>query len=108
LDPQSFQMTGNFEVCDHQGAVNQLNELEFRDGRIWANIYGADRIIAFNPHTGEVTHELNLQNLFDRKQYGAYTDVLNGIAFLPESGHMLVTGKLWPSLFELKWSEEAQ
>lgn len=108
LDPQSFQMTGNFEVCDHQGAVNQLNELEFRDGRIWANIYGADRIIAFNPLTGEVTHELNLQNLFDRKQYGAYTDVLNGIAFLPESGHMLVTGKLWPSLFELKWSEEAQ
>lgn len=103
LDPVSFQLMGSIEVCDDQGAVSQLNELEYYKGLIWANIYGADEIIAFSPGNGEVVYRMDLSALYDWRAQRGKADVLNGIAVRPETDHLLVTGKLWPQLFELEW-----
>lgn len=103
LDPVSFQLMGTLEVCDNRGAVSQLNELEFHNGLIWANIYGDDRIIAFNPNSGEVVYQLDLSDLYNWRAQRGKADVLNGIAVHPKTEHLLVTGKLWPNLYELEW-----
>jgi glutamine cyclotransferase len=100
LDPNTFAETRRIMVRDGEGPVDQLNELEFIDGRIFANIWMSDSIAIIAPDTGRITGWLDLSALYPRP--AGSQAVLNGIAYLPQSKHLLVTGKLWPKLYEIE------
>lgn len=102
LDPQYFSETGRIEVFDHNGKINNLNELEFRDGLIYANVYGTDRIVLIERETGRVTSVIDLTGLLDRRYHHPRLDVLNGIAYDHTNDRLFVTGKNWPRLFEIE------
>ena len=104
-DPNTLQDIGNITVRDHEGPVNRLNELEFIDGEIWANIWLTDLIARISPETGDVLGYIDLTGLLDTSNLAQPADVLNGIA-VDDSGRVFVTGKLWPSLFEIEVVEE--
>ena len=101
LDPESFSGVGTLEVTDNGLPVRELNELEYIRGEIWANVWQTDRIARISPKTGRVNSWINLAALRDQLG-GAQVDVLNGIAFDEKSGRIVVTGKLWPRLFEIE------
>jgi len=98
LDPGSLRVVRNICVNDPDTVVG-LNELEYIDGRVWANIWQEERIVIINPQSGRVTRQLDLSSL--RKHLNASADILNGIAIDPITGRPLVTGKLWDKLFVL-------
>ncbi len=85
--------------------VRWLNELEYIDGRIWANIYTSDEIVIINPRTGMVEGVIDCSGLLPRKLHSDTTDVLNGIAFNPADGKIYLTGKNWPRLYEVRLVE---
>ena len=93
------------EVYDHRGVVSRLNELEYIDGLVWANVWMTDRIVAIDPETGAVVGEMNLENLLparDKVRLDDTDDVLNGIAYNPEKKTFYLTGKKWPKMFEVE------
>lgn len=101
LDPQTFAVRRQVPVTDRGVPVRDLNELEFIDGQIYANVWLTDRIAMIAPDSGRVTGWINLAGLLAR---GAVSDeaVLNGIAYDAQRKRLFVTGKLWPSLFEIR------
>lgn len=102
LDPDSFRVTKTIAVFDGKMAVRQLNELEYVNGEIYANIWHDQRIAMIDPQNGRVTGWIDLTGLL---QPGAVQDeeaVLNGIAYDQTGDRLFVTGKLWPHLFEIK------
>ncbi len=101
LDPQTFKVTRQVQVTDGGVPVRDLNELEFIDGQVYANVWLTDRIAMIAPDTGRVTGWINLAGLMAR---GAVSGdaVLNGIAYDAPRKRLFVTGKLWPSLFEVR------
>jgi len=101
-DPVTLQEIGRIAVRDDQGPVNRLNELEYVDGEIWANIWLTDRIARISPQTGEVLGYIDLTGLLDTSKLTQPADVLNGIAYDPATGRIFVTGKLWPTLYEIR------
>lgn len=106
LDPQTLAERRRLTVHEGGQPVRLLNELEVARARIWANVWGSERIVVIDPASGEVAATLDLSAL--RKsmvEAGARLlpeHVLNGIAFDAYSGHFLITGKCWPRLFELE------
>lgn len=101
----SFNILRETEVYDHNGPVERLNELEYIDGLVWANVWMQDRIVLIDPESGEVKGELDLSRLLpaaDRRELDDNDDVLNGIAWNPKTGTVYVTGKRWPKMFEIK------
>lgn len=130
LDPNTFTETGRIDVRDRGRPVRGLNELEFipdmthvaqppspvnseesppraeapqvnaTTGLIFANVWPTDHIVIIDPKTGRVTGRLDLASLHPHSDDSE--DVLNGIAYLPESRHLLVTGKLWPRMYEIE------
>ena len=101
-DPRYFSETGRFEVYDHNGKVDQLNELEFIDGHIYANVFMTDNIVIIDPATGRITGVIDLSGILDQRYHHADLDVLNGIAWDNEGERLFVTGKNWPRLFEIE------
>lgn len=101
-DPQTLAEIGRLEVRDNLGPVNRLNELEYINGEIWANIWLEDRIARISPETGEVLGWIDLSGLLDGTTLTQPADVLNGIALDEGTGRIFVTGKLWPALFEIE------
>jgi glutamine cyclotransferase len=101
LDPKTLQQTGTLNITDHGRPVVELNELEYIQGDIWANIWQTDRIARISPFTGNVGSWIDLKGLLTPSEK-ASADVLNGIAFDPATNRIFVTGKLWPKLFEIK------
>lgn len=101
-DPASLATLGTVEVHDETGPVVRLNELEYIEGEIFANIWQTDTIVRINPTTGKVVGWIDLSGLLSPADRTSATDVLNGIAYLPESKRLFVTGKLWPKLFEIR------
>ncbi len=101
LNPDSFNEVGRLEVYDNKGAVSRLNELEYVNGEIMANVWGTDRIAKIDPGTGRVTAWIELNGLL-RADERKNRDVLNGIAYDPGTNRLFVTGKLWPRIFEIK------
>lgn len=85
--------------------VRWLNELEYIDGRIWANVYTSDEIVIINPRTGKVEGVIDCTGLLPRNLRTDSTDVLNGIAFNPQDGKIYLTGKNWPRLYEVRLVE---
>lgn len=82
-------------------AVRYLNELEWIDGRIWANVYTTDTIVIINPDTGIVEATVDCDGLLPERLRTSDTDVLNGIA-VDSEGRIFLTGKNWPELYEVK------
>ena len=105
LDAERFEPVGELEVHDGAIPVEQINELEFARGLIFANIWLTDRVAVISPKSGQVVAWLDLSALrqrFDRPlDWNESENVLNGIAFDHRSGHYFVTGKCWPVMFEL-------
>jgi glutaminyl-peptide cyclotransferase len=101
LDPATFAMRRRLRVTADGVPVANLNELEFVNGEIFANIWGSDRVARISPLTGEVTGWIDLTGLLTSAE-SRQVDVLNGIAYDAQSDRLFVTGKLWPKLFEIK------
>jgi glutaminyl-peptide cyclotransferase len=102
LDPDSFRVTKTIAVLDGKSPVRELNELEFVNGEIYANIWHEDRIAAINPQTGHVNAWIDLTGLLQPGDVQDPEAVLNGIAYDQSGNRLFVTGKLWPRLFEIK------
>ena len=83
-------------------AVRNLNELEYIDGKVWANVYMTDLIVIINPADGTVEASIDCTGLLPRKLRESRTDVLNGIAQDPATGKIYLTGKYWPRLYEVR------
>ena len=102
-DPADFSILKTIAVKDSNNiSVSQLNELEFAEGKIYANIWQTDYIIAIDPVTGLVSNKFNLADLLTAEEYYE-SNVLNGIAY--KNGSFYVTGKNWPKVFEIKFSD---
>lgn len=102
LDPNTFAETGRVQVRDQGRPVELINELEFIDGAVYANIWRTERIAIIAPQTGRITGWIDLAGLFPPPTEDEDDRVLNGIAWLPQTKHLLVTGKLWPRMYEIE------
>jgi glutamine cyclotransferase len=102
LDPQTFEEISQLEVFDNNGPVTRLNELEYIQGEIYANIWQTDRIARISPETGRVVGWVDLEGLLTAEDRSEPVDVLNGIAYDADTDRLFVTGKLWPKLFEIE------
>lgn len=105
LNKDTYQKEGTLGVYDINGAVDNLNELEMVDGKIYANIYQTDNIAIINPQSGAVEGIIDLSELYPEVKRNAGADVLNGIAWDPTGRRLFVTGKKWDKLFEIKVKE---
>jgi len=101
LNSSDFQRTGQVEVYDDNGPVYKLNELEYIQGMIYANIWLEERIAIIDPQSGYVEAWINLAGIQNMENTGP-NDVLNGIAYDNENNRIFVTGKRWPQLFEIE------
>lgn len=110
LDPATFELRRTVRVTDDGRPVEMVNELELIDGELWANVFGAECLARVDPASGAVLGWVDLTGLLDRRRAAADAaakgrdppDVLNGIAWDAEKRRLFVTGKLWPSLFEIE------
>ena len=102
LDADILNVTGYVQVYDSNVTIANLNELEYIRGQVYANVWSTDSIAIIDPNSGRVTGWIDLSGLLTSKTDGLPVDVLNGIAYDTEAGRLFVTGKLWPSLFEIE------
>lgn len=100
-DPDSYDIEHYVAVRDGELPIAGLNELEFIDGSIFANVWPTDSIAVIDPSDGRVTAWIDLEGLLDSHLPTAEADVLNGIAYDAAHDRLFVTGKLWPLLFEI-------
>ncbi len=101
LSPE-FKQERYVDVKMDGRAVRNLNELEYIDGKVWANIYMTDLIVIINPADGTVEASIDCSGLLPKKLREPRTDVLNGIAQDPATGKIYLTGKYWPRLYEVR------
>jgi glutaminyl-peptide cyclotransferase len=103
LDPKSFQVTRRVQVVDDTGrGVENLNELEYIRGEIYANVWQTDDIVRISPRTGRILGRIDLRGIIDTRELHGEGAVLNGIAYDAAHDRIFVTGKRWPKLFEIK------
>lgn len=102
LDPETFTDRRSIEVSINGNPVPYLNELEYIDGEIWANVWQTDFIVRIDPDNGRVTAIVDLTGLSAETQLGSNEAVLNGIAWDAERERLFVTGKHWANLFEIE------
>lgn len=102
LDPETFEELNRLPVLQDGRIVEQLNELEWIEGEIWANVWKSEWIVRIDPETGAVVGWIDLSGIFDARAIDHEDAVLNGIAYDPDDERIFVTGKLWPWLFEIE------
>jgi glutamine cyclotransferase len=102
IEPEFFTQVDKIEVFDNKGMIDSLNEIEYIKGKILANVYGQTFIVIIDPVTGKVIGKIELSELMPKGSQGDYGKVLNGIAYDPANGHLFVTGKHWPVLYEIE------
>jgi len=102
IDLKEQRLTRSLSVIEAGLPVERLNELEWIEGKIWANIYQTNRIVIIDPNSGHVTGNVDLTGLLPAEDRLPNTDVLNGIAYERDSGNIWVTGKRWPFLYQIK------
>ena len=102
LDPATLKQVGSIKVTIQGQTLNLLNELEWINGKIWANVYTTDQIVIINPQSGVVEGIVDLRGILPTREYDNRTDVLNGIAYDKATKRIFVTGKNWSKLFEIK------
>jgi glutamine cyclotransferase len=101
LDPQTLAVQRSVQVRAEGQPVTRLNELEYIDGQVYANIWQTDMIARIDPQSGAVTAWIDLSGLLPLEERLPNTDVLNGIAYDPATDRLFVTGKRWPKLYEI-------
>jgi len=101
LDPKTFAVQKTLRVQDAGRPVSSLNELEWIEGEIWANVWMTDRIARISPATGEVNAWIDLSTLFPLSQRMPPADVMNGIAYDRATRRIYITGKKWPRLYQI-------
>ena len=102
LDPASLKLKRYITVSDNRGRVGFLNELEYIDGSVYANVWQTDFIAKISPQSGQVTGWIDLTGLNPDPEKLKYPYVLNGIAYNKQTKHLLVTGKCWPEIYEIQ------
>jgi glutamine cyclotransferase len=102
LDPETFEEISQIEVYENDILVTKINELEYVQGEIFANIWLTERIARINPLTGQVSGWIDLKGILSPEDYSEKVDVLNGIAYDTKNDRLFVTGKFWPKLFEIE------
>lgn len=103
LDPKSFREVRSIHVADQTGhGVENLNELEYVHGEIYANIWETDKIVRISPGTGKILGWIDLSGIINKSELESSDAVLNGIAYDRAGDRLFVTGKLWPKVFEIK------
>jgi glutamine cyclotransferase len=103
MDPKTYKALKILRVTENGNAVDQLNELEYIDGWLFANVYRTNYIVKINPETGIIAGKMDLWPLAKMaKDEYPRTLEMNGIAYNPGSKTMYVTGKMWPRIFEIK------
>lgn len=104
VNPENFKIEKTVGVSDNNGYVDNVNEMEWVDGFIYANKYLTDFILKINPATGQVVARADLSGILGKNNItpSSKTEVLNGIAYHPEKKTFFVTGKYWPALFEIR------
>jgi len=105
IDPESFTVVSTLEVYDTRKKVSDLNELEYINGEIWANIWQTDLIARIDPKSGKVTGYIDLHGILNDPGTDTQINVLNGIAWDSAGNRIFVTGKNWPKLFEIRLTE---
>jgi glutamine cyclotransferase len=105
-DPTSFALLGRLEVTRDGRSLTRLNELECVGRFVYANVWQSDEIVQIDSRTGEVLTTLDASGLLTPEQARG-ADVLNGIAYNPDNGHFYLTGKLWPTVFEVRFELDA-
>lgn len=100
LDPTTFHRTGQIQVHDGNKAIVNINELEFINGSVYANIWQTNNIAIINPETGQVKAWIDLTGLSGADNSNPDA-VLNGIAYDQQNGRLFVTGKEWPNLYQI-------
>ena len=102
IDPAGFRVTRSITVTDGSAQIRELNELEYVNGEIYANVWHENRIAAIDPQSGHVKAWIDLTGLMPEGELQDPEAVLNGIAYDQASDKLIVTGKLWPRVFEIK------
>lgn len=102
IEPKTFSVIKQIEIFDNKNAVINLNELEYIDGKIYANIYLSNNIVIINVETGKVEGNIDLKDIVPQKYINENDNVLNGIAYNPENKKLYITGKRWDKLFEIE------
>ena len=102
LDPQTYRVIRRLTVRDRGIPIRNLNELEYVGGEIMANVWMTDKIVRISPETGSVTGWIDLRGLAPPQTRRDREAVLNGIAYDAKAGRLFVTGKNWPTLFEIR------
>lgn len=102
LDPQTHHVIRKVGVRDGNSPLKKINELEFVHGVVLANIYQSDWIVVIDPASGAIRRWIDLAGLLPEKSRSASTDVLNGIAYDSAGKRLFITGKRWPTLFEVR------
>lgn len=105
FEPATFEELGSVTVRDGGAPLTDLNELEYIDGRVYANVWQTDRIAIIEPTSGQVTGWIDLHGLRADAEARGTDAVLNGIAYDAGGDRLFVTGKLWPRLFEIELVE---
>jgi len=100
-DPETFAVVSKLEVYDNVKKVENLNELEYIEGEIWANIWLTDEIARIDPVSGKVKGYIDLSGIFPQRERNPEAEVLNGIAYDKDTKRIFVTGKMWSRLFEI-------
>jgi glutamine cyclotransferase len=102
LDPITLEVINQISVTDDKGPVQDLNELEYVNGEIFANILYSYRIARIDPDSGKVVGWIDLTGILNNERIDYPIDVMNGIAYDPATDRLFVTGKLWPQVFEIR------
>jgi len=102
LNPDNFKEISKIEVRLNEKKLDQINELEYINGEIWANVYQTDIILIINPSNGIVKATVDCRNLLPENLKTSKTDVLNGIAYNPVTKQIYITGKLWPKMYRIQ------
>ncbi len=105
MEPEYFSEIKRLEVFDQNGPVANLNELEYINGVIFANIYQTNNIVMIEPGTGKVIGRANMKGLLTKSDMHPDIDVLNGIAYDAKNDRIFVTGKNWPKLYEVEFTK---
>lgn len=103
---EKFSLKRRVYVKHEDRPVMWLNELEYIDGKIWANVYTSDEIVIINPKDGRVEGVIDCRGLLPKELRDTTTDVLNGIAYNPDTKKIYLTGKNWPKLYEIRLVEK--
>lgn len=102
LNPETFEENRKITVTADGQSITRLNELEYINGEIFANVWGTDYVLRIDPTTGHVIGIIDLSGLLTDQEHNKKTSVLNGIAYDPLTDRLFITGKYWPKIFEVR------